>query len=508
MKLEEVRQIFEAKAIAGFRILLFDLGRSCNNGDIFPVEINSDLQNAFLRLLEHPAPAEELHPQGFLWPDEILGKNESKEEDEMSECEFAESQFYTLLNVDTHYQTPRRAVRHIKNCPKCKKRFEQYHDILLEPNKLDERQAYRIREITARLVQHFSFLDKKVDCQTTRRFLPQLADTELPILIPTPISVHAEQCPQCERNLSIIRHLELNSKQLAGLSQAYSETNTDRLKKLVDEIHFENIPPEKLKHIRETLYSISEDKESGVTTLYEVGETPKKLKAAKSRDLYAELCENYNAYIPEGWPGRRVAVGCNWAKSTVALVSREVPSVDDIPAPACAHIHRCEQCKQDVKTIQALNLDQERTEALTKFYWKFRYVPEIPPLDPSESFALHEQSERITKTFAQMRFDKLSQEELEHIWLCKKCRDLVYKKHQIMIDKLSKSTEPLYPFCNRFRDIYFFDCSLPSHDRYTNIQSGIFKHFRSCPRCLEKVQRFHKTIYDIAEREESGVVVD
>ena len=201
MKLEEVKKIFEEKAIAGFRILLFGLGKSRNNGDLFPVEINSDLQNAFLRLLEHPAPAEELQLEGFLWPDEILGKNEHKAEDEMSECEFAESHFYTLLNADTHYQTPCRAVQHIKNCSKCKKRLDQYHDILLEPNNLDERQACRINETTARLVQHFSFLDTKVDCQTARRFLPQLADTELPILIPTPISVHAVLSKDCKASL-------------------------------------------------------------------------------------------------------------------------------------------------------------------------------------------------------------------------------------------------------------------------------------------------------------------
>ena len=71
MKLEEVKKIFEEKAIAGFRILLFGLGKLCNNKDLFPVEINSNLQNAFLSLLEHPAPKEELEAEGFLWPYEI-----------------------------------------------------------------------------------------------------------------------------------------------------------------------------------------------------------------------------------------------------------------------------------------------------------------------------------------------------------------------------------------------------------------------------------------------------
>ena len=389
MKLEEVKKIFEQKAIAGFRMLLFGLGKSCDNGDLFPVEINSDLQNAFLRLLEHPAPKEELQSEGFLWSDEILGRNESKTEDEMSECEFAESHFYTLLNADTHYQTPRRAVQHIKNCSKCKKRLDQYHDILLEPDNLDEKQAFRIEETIARLVQHFSFLDKKVDCQTTRRFLPQLADAELPILIPTPISVHAEQCPLCERALEMIRQLKLDSHQLGEVAELYSATTDyEQLKGLAGQLQFDGITGENLKEVRKALYCITEYKESGITTLYELGETPEKLKAAKTRGIYAEWCTDYNANMYEEWP-LKVDVGCYWAKPTVASLSGRM-DIKDIIAPAFAHINECEQCKDDIGTLQELNLELEHYEVLAEFYWKFRNMPKVPPLDPNESLSIHQ----------------------------------------------------------------------------------------------------------------------
>lgn len=266
MKLEEVKRIFEEKAIGGFRLLLFGLGKSHDNADIFPVEVNSDLQNAFLFLLEHPAPKEQLQDGGFLWLDKTL----DKEGDEMPECEFAENHFHMLLNADTHYQTPRRAVQHIKNCPKCRKRLEQYHDILLEPNNLDERQAFRIRETINRLVQHFSFVGKKVDCKTARKFLPQLADNELPILIPTPISVHVEQCPQCERGLEMIRQLRLDSQQLGEIAQLYSETdNYKQLRGSVDQLQFEGITEEKLKELRKILCCVTEYKESGIVTHYQ-----------------------------------------------------------------------------------------------------------------------------------------------------------------------------------------------------------------------------------------------
>ncbi len=506
MKLEEVKQIFEGKAIAGFRILLFDLGKSCDNGDIFPVEINSDLQNAFLRLLEHPAPAEELQPKGFLWPDEILGKNENKDEDEMSECEFAESHFYTLLNVDTHYQTPRRAVRHIKNCPKCKKRLEQYHDILLEPNKLDERQAFRIRETTARLVQYFSFLDKKVDCQTARRFLPQLADTELPILIPTPISVHAEQCPQCERTLEMIRQLKLNSRQLGELTEVYSATTDyERLKELAGQLQFDGIMGEDLKELRKALYCITEYKESGTTTLYELGETPEKLKAAKTRDLYAEWCTDYNASMYEEWP-LKVEVGCYWARPTVASLSGRM-DIKDIVAPAFAHINECEQCKENIALLQELNLEPQHYEVLTEFYWKFRNMPAVPPQDPNDSLSIHQDSERITKLFAQMRFSQLSDKQLEHICLCKECRALVYEKRQAMIDEISMSAKDFSASCAKFDIGNFFNTCLPSHKRFQANRKKANNHFRKCSKYLRKVQAIHDVIYGTIDQPESSVVI-
>lgn len=507
MKLEEVKKIFEEKAIAGFRILLFGLGKSRNNKDLFPVEVNCDLQNAFLSLLEHPAPKEELQPDGFLWSDEILGGKENKDEDEMSECEFAENHFDMLVHADTHYQTPRRAVRHIKNCPKCKKRLEQYHDIILEPNKLDEKQAYRINETTTRLVQHFSFVDKKVDCQTARRFLPQLADSELPILIPTPISVHAEQCPQCERALEMIRQLKLNSRQLGELTEVYSATTDyEQLKELAGQLQFDDITPENLKEVRKALYCITEYKESGITTLYELGETPEKLKAARTKDLYAEWCTDYNANMYEDWP-LKVDVGCYWARPTVASLSGRM-DIKDIVAPAFAHINECEQCKDDLILLQELNLEPQHYEVLSEFYWKFRNMPKVPPQNTNESLGIHHNSKRITKFFAQMRFSQLSDEQLEHICLCKECRALVYEKRRAMIDEILMSGKKLPAGCAKFNIGNFFNTCLPSHKRFEGNRKKANNHFRKCPQCLRKVQHLHEIIYGIIDQPESGVVIN
>ena len=94
----------------------------------------------------------------------------------------------------------------------------------------------------------------------------------------------------------MIRQLNLNSRQLGELTDVYSAT-TDygRLKELADQLQFDGITAEELKEVRKVLYCITEYRESGITTLYELGETPEKLKAARARDIYAEWCTDYNA---------------------------------------------------------------------------------------------------------------------------------------------------------------------------------------------------------------------
>ena len=170
MKLEEVKQLYEKKGIFFFKMVQFHLGKLHNDEDIFPTESNHIFQSHFLYLLEQPIPVEEVDRPGYLWPIEI--PSESKD----PECQFAEDHFLMLVSAETHHQTPRRATRHIKNCPDCKKRFNQYHDIVLEPNKLNEEQTHCVKQVITRLVQHFSFLDRKVDCQTTKQYRSKSID--------------------------------------------------------------------------------------------------------------------------------------------------------------------------------------------------------------------------------------------------------------------------------------------------------------------------------------------
>ncbi len=125
----------------------------------------------------------------------------------------------------------------------------------------------------------------------------------------------------------------------------------------------------------------------------------------------------------EEWP-LKVEAGCYWARPAVASLSGRM-DIKDIIAPAFAHINECEQCKEDIGILQELNLEPEHYEVLAKFYWKFRNMPTVPPHNTDEFLAIHQDSERITKLFAQMRFGQLSDEQLEHVCLCKKCRALV-----------------------------------------------------------------------------------
>jgi hypothetical protein len=64
-----------------------------------------------------------------------------------------------------------------------------------------------------------------VTCQTVRPFLPSLAAPLLKIRIPTPITVHIDNCLTCKENLQKIQSLNLSLKQLFVLGQIFAEPN-------------------------------------------------------------------------------------------------------------------------------------------------------------------------------------------------------------------------------------------------------------------------------------------
>jgi hypothetical protein len=74
----------------------------------------------------------------------------------------------------------------------------------------------------AHLKLHFALIDKPVTCRTIRPFLPILAIEKYAICIPTPVTVHIEHCPQCERDMQTIQNMALQPVQLGELANKFT----------------------------------------------------------------------------------------------------------------------------------------------------------------------------------------------------------------------------------------------------------------------------------------------
>lgn len=77
---------------------------------------------------------------------------------------------------------------------------------------------------------NFAYTDSIVDCDTAKRFLPILADQDLSINIPTPITVHLEHCPECQKDLKTLVNFDLRKDQLYVLSQIFTELSCNTTK--------------------------------------------------------------------------------------------------------------------------------------------------------------------------------------------------------------------------------------------------------------------------------------
>ncbi len=91
----------------------------------------------------------------------------------------------------------------------------------------ESEQNWRNTAITTILRLHFAYINKSVTCSTVKPFLPSLVIPDLKISIPTPITVHIDNCPACSDDLSTLRDFELNRRQLFRLGRFLADKSSD-----------------------------------------------------------------------------------------------------------------------------------------------------------------------------------------------------------------------------------------------------------------------------------------
>jgi len=144
--------------------------------------------------------------------------------DPNSTCEQAKAYYYQYLSGDTKECVPTLMCGHIDRCSSCQAEVSRLKVILAEGEEHAVGSAGQTNTaITTYLRFHFAYLRAFVGCNTLRLFLPSLAIPALEVSVPTPITVHLDNCKQCADDLEAIRQLKLTGKQLGRLGQLFAE---------------------------------------------------------------------------------------------------------------------------------------------------------------------------------------------------------------------------------------------------------------------------------------------
>jgi hypothetical protein len=176
-----------------------------------------------------------------------------------SSCKEAELYYYDFLCKEGQKLVPQFALDHIKECKYCQKQLSELSRVLsITESHIEPEQEQVSSASTTMLKLHLACIGKPVTCETVKPFLPSLLDPALEIRIPTPITVHIDNCHKCSEDLETLQRLNLTRKQLRRLSQLFADkpeesniscTEAQNAVSSVVSIVLDEIDSEVLKHL-------------------------------------------------------------------------------------------------------------------------------------------------------------------------------------------------------------------------------------------------------------------
>jgi hypothetical protein len=187
-------------------------------------------------------------------------------------CEEAKPYYYDFLSEDNGGIIPQHVRSHIEQCQHCQKQINQIKIVFSQKDDIKSQQGQNSSAVTTMLQLHFAYIGEHVTCETVRPFLPGMLDPSIEIRIPTPITVHLENCQQCAEDLKAIQKLNLNSTQLYGLSQFFAKGPS------LDTTEFSEMDA--------SVTAMAERADSEVVTIYSIDQSADARKAGKPDDLY------------------------------------------------------------------------------------------------------------------------------------------------------------------------------------------------------------------------------
>jgi len=139
-------------------------------------------------------------------------------------CTNARLYYYDFLSRKNRDSIPAGALNHITQCLNCQSEMDRLKGLFIQADeRLGGEQSRKNSAIGDLLRLHFEYIGEPVKCNTVKPFLASLADPVLQIRIPTPITLHIDQCRACRDDLLTLIDLQLPHKYLCRLGQVLAD---------------------------------------------------------------------------------------------------------------------------------------------------------------------------------------------------------------------------------------------------------------------------------------------
>ena len=491
--------------------------------------------------------------------------------EEKNLCEIALEYMYDMVYSENKELVPTQVRAHIETCSYCAKELAGIKEFLTEhANFSSQSKAVARARLGAYAKEHFEFIGQEVNCRCVKEFLPVLADPKLQITIPTPITVHLDQCSQCAKDVSILRSLNFKSSQLDMLADFYGEAafaktpkdepfgdcivheHADNITELFARMQFESLSPRIIKRIclcegcRNKVY---EKRKAMIMKINGTAEHDEKSCASiKTSDLLVYCLPRYFDITDDWYKQLDESVTEHLRKCRVCLQKLQLlhRAIFNIAGRANSDVITCYDlapvrwnkdnpnapisCKTlkpylpgfvneplglMVPSAMAAHLmdcpacmdDYTKIDSLGLNQNQLKHLGRILAGKSDDTGVSCENARKRIEDYLAFKFSEIAPEVLEHLQRCPDCRREIYKQQQTIIDKLSSEAIIDDGFNCRFvRDRDLFDCCFPASDSAGRIYPVLTAHLAVCRRCLKKVQKLYETVCEIADRTESGIL--
>lgn len=202
-------------------------------------------------------------------------------------CKAAELYYYDFLCEQSWPQIPEHIIDHIEQCCFCLWEISRLKTSLSEAENGVEPYERQVRASVNKMLElHFAHITREIRCDTVKSFLPRLLDPASVVRIPTPVTVHIDNCQKCREDLEAIREFELKPKQLYQLSKFFENKPAEA--DFSSGFSAFTTSPVKMQELYETFCAISERPDSDVVTFYELAPSLAEREEFLALDEYSD----------------------------------------------------------------------------------------------------------------------------------------------------------------------------------------------------------------------------